>query len=65
MFTLIPAIADPPRPSWWRRHVVSGTHREPDRETDPAGFFRTLAVCVLLSAPVWFGIALLLIRRFG
>lgn len=26
------------RPSWWRRHVVSGTHREPGGEDDPAAF---------------------------
>lgn len=66
MLELIPDIAaQAPRPSWWRRHVVSDTHREPDRPDDPAGFFGTLAVCALLSVPLWAGIVLLLVREFG
>jgi hypothetical protein len=65
MLEPIPGIGAEPRPSWWSRHVVSDTHREPDRPDDPAAFFRTLAVCALLSAPVWVGIAPLLIRWVG
>lgn len=58
--------ADRARPSsWWRRNVVSDTHREPDREPDPAAFRLTVAVSCLLSLPVWAGVGLLLARAFG
>jgi hypothetical protein len=66
MLDLTPGTAaQVPRPSWWRRHVVSDTHREPDRDGDPVVLFRTIAVCALFSLPLWVWIVLMLIRRFG
>jgi hypothetical protein len=59
MLSLTPGIGAEPRLPWWSRHVVSDTHQEPDREDDPAGFFRTLAACVALSVPFWVVVALL------
>lgn len=60
MLDLIPGIAAETRPSWWSRHVYSGTHREPDRPDSPTVFLRTLVACVLL-----FLVLLLLAARFA
>ena len=66
MLSLITDIAaEPRRSSWWSRHVVSDTHREPDRPHDQAAFERMLAGTLLASLSFWVAVALLLVRRFG
>jgi len=65
LITDIAAARAPRRSSWWSRHVVSGTHREPDRPYDQAAVARMLAGTLLAALPFWVAVGLLLARGFG